>query len=171
VAAVALGAGVAAGGCAGRADGSAGSGQGQRGSAPAGHARASPAALRQLAAEYLVIAGPANRRLDHANDAYDDAEHDDLAAARAALRSEAATERWFDAHLAAIRFPAPIAPIAGALIKANDRRIALTRRQASSATLASVRAFDHRHKAADAAVEEAVRIIRKQLGLPPPSTS
>jgi hypothetical protein len=31
--------------------------------------------------------------------------------------------------------------------------------------------FAHRHKAADAAVEAPVRVIRRDLGLPPPSDS
>ena len=54
---------------------------------------------------------------------------------------------------------------------ANQLRIQLTQRQARATTLASLRAFDRQHKAADAAVEAPVRQIRRLLALPPPSTS
>jgi hypothetical protein len=48
------------------------------------------------AAGYLAAAEPANRRLDTEIQSYDHHEHQNLAAAEAALRAEAATERWFD---------------------------------------------------------------------------
>ena len=48
------------------------------------------------AAEYLAAAEPANRRLDAEVQSYADHEHRNLAAAEAALRAEAVTERWFD---------------------------------------------------------------------------
>ena len=49
-----------------------------------------------LTAAYLAIAQSANRRLDAEVDAFTDHQHQDLAAAEAALRAEAATERRFD---------------------------------------------------------------------------
>jgi hypothetical protein len=131
----------------------------------------SPAALRRLAVRYLAIARPANRRLDAENDGYGDAEQEDLAAARADLRGEAATEHRFDAQLLEIRFPPWIALTARALVRQNQLRITLTQDQARSASLAALRSFDRRHAAADAAVETQVRLIRVFLGLPPPSTS
>jgi hypothetical protein len=61
----------------------------------------SPAA----AAKYLAAAEPANRRLDAEVQSYADHEHRNLAAAEAALRAEAVTERWFDQGLVKIPFP------------------------------------------------------------------
>jgi len=134
-------------------------------------AQVSRADLKILAARYLVIARPAHHRLDVEVDGYGDAEHDDMATAEKDLREDAATERHFDEQLLRIRFPSWIAMTAQALVRANDRRIALTERQARSASLASLRSYDHRHQAADAAVETQARLIRLFLGLPPPATS
>jgi hypothetical protein len=139
-------------------------------SPPAGHTPQT-ASIRKLAASYMAIARPANHRLDVEVAAFGHHRRDNLAAAVADLRAEAATERHFDRQLARIRFPAAIAAIARALIAANRRRIALTLGQARSASLAQLRSFTGRHKAADAAVEVPVRAIRKALGLPRPSTS
>jgi|SRR5450755_1423269 hypothetical protein len=126
---------------------------------------------KAMAARYLTIALPANHRLDVEVDGYGDHERDDLEAARQDLRAEVATERRFDAQLLQIRFPTPITTTARSMVSANQARIALTERQARSASLVSLRSFDHRHKAADAAVETQVRQIRVSLGLPPPATS
>jgi hypothetical protein len=131
----------------------------------------SPANQKALAAKYLAIAQPANHSLDTENDGYGDAEHDDLAAARKDLLDEVATESRFDAQLLAIKFPAAVEQQVQALVSANKIRIKLTQRQARATTLASLRAFDSQHKAADAAVEAPVRQIRLLLALPPPSTS
>ena len=142
---------------------------------PSASAPASPtppsASIRRLAADYLAIARPANHRLDGEVDGFGDHRRDDLAEADADLRAEAATERHFDRQLSRIPFPAAIAAIARALIRANQSRIALTRREARSASLARLRSFASTHKAADAAVEVQARDIRKALSLPPPSTS
>ena len=130
-----------------------------------------PARIRALAARYLAIARPANRRLDVEVDGFKDHRRDDLAKATADLRAEAATELHFDRQLARIRFPAAIEAIARALIRANQSRIALIRREARSASLAELSTFTRRHQAADAAVETPVKALRKALGLPPPETS
>lgn len=132
---------------------------------------ARPARIRALAARYLAIARPANHRLDVEVDGFGDHRRDDLAKATADLRAEAATERHFDRQLARIRFPAAIESIVRALIRANRSRIALTRREARSSSLAELNTFTRRHKAADAAVETPVKALRKALGLPPPETS
>jgi hypothetical protein len=124
-----------------------------------------------LANRYLAIADPANHRLDVANNGFTAAERGNLAAAKADLRAEVATETRFDQQLAAIPFPPAIVAIARAMIRANQARGALTARQARSASLVQLRSFDQRHRAADAAVEVQVRLIRKALHLPPPSTS
>jgi hypothetical protein len=130
-----------------------------------------PPTLKSLAARYLLIARPANHRLDVEVDGYGDADHDDLTRARGDLRAEVATERWFDARLLRLPFPDLIARTARALVRANAARIALTERQAQAGTLAAMRRLDGRHRAADGAVEAQVRLIRVFLGLPPPSTS
>ena len=124
-----------------------------------------------VAAEYLAAAEPANRRLDAEVQGYADHEHRDLAAAEAALRAEAVTERWFDQRLLKIPFLPPVAATARALVQANERRAELAVRQAGSPSLAALQSFTRRHQSADAAVEAQVRAIRRALGLPPPTTS
>jgi hypothetical protein len=130
-----------------------------------------PRALSPAAARYLSLATAANHRLEVANDAYKKDALTSLAAAKADLRSEVATETSFDEQLARIKFPLSDAFIVRALIIANQRRGALTARQARSTSLAQLRSFDARHGAADAAVEVQVRLLRRELHLPPPATS
>jgi hypothetical protein len=127
--------------------------------------------VRALAAEYLAIARPANHRLDVAVEAYAEHAHHDLAAAEAALRSEAATERQFDRQLAAIRFPPAIAATSSALIRVNEIRASMTEQQARARSIPALLSFAAAHKMADAQVEAQVKVIRAQLGLPPPSTN
>jgi hypothetical protein len=102
---------------------------------------------------------------------YADHEHRNLAAAEAALRAEAVTERWFDQCLSKIPFPPPVAATARALVRANERRAELAVRQAGSPSLAALQSFTRRHQSADAAVEAQVMAIRRALGLPPPKIS
>lgn len=137
---------------------------------PSASAAPSPG-IRALAVDYLAIARPANRRLDVEFDGFGDHSRDDLAIADADLRAEAATELHFDRQLSRIPFPVAIAFLAWEIIRANQGRIALTRREARSTSIAELRSFAKRHQAANAAVEDKVRAIRKALGLPPPSTS
>ena len=127
--------------------------------------------LPALAAAYLAIARPANHRLDHAVDGFGDSSRDDLTAARADLRAEVAAEHWFDGRLLRIPFPVPVEAVARAMVAANVQRIALTEREARSASLAALGSFAARHRAADAQVEIFVRAIRRLLHLPPPVTS
>lgn len=137
----------------------------------AAHAKTGGSGTKALAGAYMAIALPANRRLDNEVDSYEDHARDNLAIAEADLREEVATERWFDRRLLKISFPAAIAATAEALVRVNDQRIALTAKQAEAMTVSELLAFNARHRAADAAVEGQVRIIRKQLGLPPPDNS
>ena len=142
---------------------------------PTSPRQSSPAApssrTRTLAASYLAIAKPANHSLDTEVNGFTRNERSNLIAAEADLRAQAVTERWFDRRLLQLSFPAPIEAIVRALIRVNQSRAALADRQARSASVAQLRSFASRHKAADAAVEVQVRIIRADLGLPPPSTS
>jgi hypothetical protein len=142
----------------------------QNGTPPAQAAPPAPK-LSPSAARYLAIANPANHSLEVSNDAYKKDELSNLAAAKSDLRGEVATETKFDTQLAQIPFPLGDASIVRALIAANQQRGALTARQARSTSLAQLRSLDARHQATDAAVEAQVRLLRKALGLPPPSTS
>ena len=125
---------------------------------------------RKLARQYLAVAGPASKALDHEVDAFDDARHDDLARAVAALHGQVRVERSFDRNLAAIGFPPPVDVIAHLLILANQQRIALTLQEAKATSVTGLATFRKRHAAADEAVERQVRLLRKLLGLPPPET-
>jgi hypothetical protein len=123
-----------------------------------------------LAGQYLAVANPANHRLDVEVDGYSDAQHDDLAEAKADLGAEVATEHWFDTHLAAIKFPPHIAAISRTLIRINEQRAGMTALQAQSTTLSRMRSLNRQHAEADAAVEREVKLIRQALNLPPPDT-
>ena len=131
----------------------------------------SAAARRALAARYLAIAQPANHQLDHDFDGLKDHEGDNLAAAETDLRAAAATERRFDRQLIAITFPPPTEPIVRLLYTANQARAVLSMTAAATTSLRQLRGYQTRLDAANEPVEEAVRVIRSQLGLPPPDTS
>ncbi len=113
----------------------------------------------------------ANHRLDIEVDKYNDERRHDLAAAESALRAQAATERQFDRNLAAIGFPPPIAATASALIRVNEIRAKLAEREARAGSISELMSFTSAHKLADAQVEAQVKVIRAQLGLPPPESS
>ncbi len=134
-------------------------------------APASTAAVRALAARYLAIAQPANHQLDHEFDSLKDYEKTNLAAARADLRAVTATERRFDRQLIAITFPPPTEPIVRLLYRVNQARAALTSTAATATSLRQLRGYQPRLDAANQPVEDAVRVIRSQLALPPPDTS
>jgi hypothetical protein len=120
--------------------------------------------------QYLAIAVAGNRHLEHDFDGLR-ADHGDLALARAYLRDAAATERLFDRRLLGLRLPASGEVIARQLVSANEARARLADKAAASATLAELRGYEPRLTAANAPVEDAVRVIRSMLGLPPPETS
>jgi hypothetical protein len=132
---------------------------------------ATTAELRAMAAKYLAIAQPANRELDHELDGFKDHAKDDLAAARADLRAAAATERQFDRQLIALSFPPRTEPFVRLLYRVNQARATLTSAAAAATSLPELRGYQRRLNAANKPVEDAVRVIRSQLGLPPPDTS
>lgn len=137
--------------------------------APAGQA-ISPAQQKAAARSYLAIARPANRRLETDFDGLDD-HRNDLAAAKADLRDAAATERQFDRRLLALKLPAATETVARLLVTANEARARVTTAAAASTSLSQIHRYEPRLTAANASVEEAVRVIRSQMGLPPPETS
>ena len=129
-----------------------------------------PAQRKTAAGSYLAIALPANRRLDADFDGLDD-NHNNLAGAETALRDAAATERQFDRRLLALKLPAATETVARLLVTANEARARLTMAAAASTSLCQLHRYEPRLTAANRPVEEAVRVIRSQLGLPPPETS
>jgi hypothetical protein len=137
--------------------------------APAGQAL-SPAQRKVAAHSYLALALPANRRLETDFDGLDD-HRGDLAAAQADLRDAAVTERQFDRRLLALKLPAATGTVAHLLVTANEARARLTTAAAASTSLSQLHRYQPRLTAANQPVEEAVRVIRSQLGLPPPETS
>jgi DNA-binding GntR family transcriptional regulator len=120
----------------------------------------------------MAIARPANRELDHEFDGFDDHVKDgDLAAARADLRAAVVTERRFDRQLIALSFPPPTEPFVRLLYRVNQARVALTSTAAGVTALRELRGYAKRLDAANGPVQDAVRVIRAQLGLPPADTS
>lgn len=125
----------------------------------------------KLAAQYMVIARAGNRRLEDDFDPLGGRDRDHLAAARADVRDAAATERLFDRRLLRIRFGPGAEHVARRLYRINQLRAKLTAAVAESTSLRSMHAYEPLLRAANAPVEEAVRTIRRELGLPPPETS
>ena len=123
------------------------------------------------AARYLVIATAGNRRLEIDFDGLAGRDRARLGQARADLRDAAATERLFDRRLLGIAFPPATERTARALFLLNESRAALTSAAATSHTLAQLHSYERRLSAANEPVEQAVKTIRSQLGLPPPDTS
>lgn len=123
-----------------------------------------------LARRYVAIAVAGNHHLEHDFDGLA-SDHRNLAAARAYLRDAAATERLFDRRLLQMALPPPLEIVARLLVAANEDRARLTEQATGSTSLAQLRAYERRLTAANAPVEDAVRVIRSMLQLPPPKTS
>jgi hypothetical protein len=127
---------------------------------------------RMLATRYLAVALPANHLLDHDFDGQKDSEGEgDLAAAEADLRAACGTERLFDRQVLAVAFPPQTEPIVRLLYRVNQARAALTMTAAAATSMRQLRGYQQRLDAANGPVEQAVQVIRSQLGLPPPDTS
>lgn len=126
---------------------------------------------RLTAARYLAIARAGNHRLEIEFDSLAGPDKSRLAAAKADLADAAATERLFDRRLLAISFPAATERIARLLFQRNQFRASLTAQAAASISLRQLRSWQRRLDQANGPVEEAVQVIRLQLGLPPPETS
>jgi len=122
---------------------------------------------QMLASQYTAIMTPASQQLDADMAAYTASERHHLAAAEAALTAEVTAENTFDASLAGIEFPPAIAPMARALIRADQARAKLIAEQARSSSLARLRSFNHRVQAASAAVQAQMTLILKAIDTPP----
>jgi hypothetical protein len=68
-------------------------------------------------------------------------------------------------------FPPQTEQAARLLCRVNQARAALTAAAAASASWRQLHGYQQQLTAANKPVEQAVRTIRRQLGLPPPSTS
>jgi hypothetical protein len=126
---------------------------------------------QQAAHRYLVIAQAGNRRLETDFGRLAGQDRARLGAANADLADAAGTERLFDRQLSAISFAPATEATARLLYQLNQARASLTATAATSATLAQLRGWQRQLNQSNAGVEQAVRVIRSQLGLPPPSTS
>ena len=124
-----------------------------------------------LAARYLAVAQAGNKRLETEFDRLRNEDRMRLAAAHRDLREIAATERLFDRRLLGISFPAANERIARFLYWVNQARAKMTVAAASSPSLARLHADERRLTEANKPVEQAVTILRSELGLPPPETS
>ena len=125
-----------------------------------------------MAARHMAIARPANRELDHEFDGFDDHIKDgELAAARADLRAAVVTERRFDRQLIALSFPPRTEPFVRLLYRVNQARAELTSTAAGVTSLRELRGYQWRLDATNEPVEDAVRVIHGQPGVPPPDTS
>jgi hypothetical protein len=128
-------------------------------------------ARRAPGARYLAVARAGNRRLNTDFDALEKRDRNDLARAQADLRDAAAAERSFDRRLLGIVLPPETARVARELYRVNQARAKLTTAAQASTSLHRLHVYEHRLNAANRPVEQAVRTIRRQLGLPPPPTS
>ncbi len=124
-----------------------------------------------LAARYLAVAVAGNHRLEAEFGRLHKQDRNQLAAAHRDLLQVAATERLFDRQLLGIPFPPATERIARFLYWVNEARASLTAAAASSPSLAQLRADELGLNQANKPVEQAVAIIRSQLGLPPPEKS
>lgn len=120
-----------------------------------------------LVSRYLTITTPADQQLNADEAAYAANERHDLAAAEAALRAELTSETSLDASLGRFPFPAAVAPVATALVQADHARVRLIAQQARSTSLSQLRSFNHRSKAAGAAVQTEMKLLRRALDARP----
>jgi hypothetical protein len=119
-----------------------------------------------LAREYQAMLTPATRQLTLDEGMYTLNETGHLAAAEAALTSARATARALDAGLAGLGFPPAITPLVQALIRADASRTRLLAEQARSSSLTQLRSYDHRVKAANAAVLARMNVVGQAVSAP-----
>jgi hypothetical protein len=123
--------------------------------------------VQMLNSRYKSIANPVIQQVNADVAAYTGNERHHLAAAEAALTAEVTSENAFGASLARFPFPPAVAPIAKALIQANQARAKLTAEQARSSSLTQLRSFNERVKVASAAVQTEMKLTRRALDSPP----
>lgn len=119
--------------------------------------------MRMLLRRYKTITTPAVQQLKTDAAAYTASERHNLARAEAALTAEVTVEKALAARLARFPFPPAVAPLAKALLQANDARAQLTAQQARSSSLTQLRSFNGRVRAASTAVRIKMKLVRKAL--------
>jgi hypothetical protein len=120
---------------------------------------------------YVRIAEPANGRLEIDFDRLAGPDRDHLRSAEGDLRDAASTERMFDRDLLTLSLPPAVEVTARDLVRVNESRARLTLTFSADHSLGQLAHDEKILTAANEPVEEAVRLVRRQLGLPPPSTS
>jgi hypothetical protein len=123
--------------------------------------------VQMLASQYMTITTPVIQQVNADVAAYTANERHHLTAAEAALRAIVTVENGFGTSLARFPFPPAVAPVAKALIQANQAGAKLIAEQARSSSLPQLRSFNHRVKAAGAAVQADMNLTRKALALRP----
>jgi hypothetical protein len=121
-----------------------------------------------LARRYAALMAPASQQLTTDAVAYEANERGHLTVAEAALTAEVMTERALGRSLAAFPFPPAVAPVAKALITANQARATLTAEQAQSTSLTRLRSFNHRVQVAEAAAQAEMRLVTAAVDAPLP---
>jgi hypothetical protein len=119
--------------------------------------------MPMLVSRYRRMTTPAVQQLTADMAAYAASERHNLAAAKAALRAEVTSENALDTGLGRFPFPAAVAPIGAALVRADHARARLIAQQARSTSLSQLRSFDHRSRAANAAVQTQMKLLRTAL--------
>ena len=123
-------------------------------------------ASARISGLYTSLAVPADKALAADIEGYRLNQRRDLAAAKLYLLQQVRAEASFDGQLGQITFPPGPDPHADLLIAADRKRIRLVRSQLQAKTLRRLRSFLAGDAAANAAVQEQVTIIRRDLGLP-----
>ena len=125
---------------------------------------------QMLTSQYTAIVTPASQQLATDMAAFTANERRNLAAAETALTAEVMSEHAFGTNLAAIKFPVTMAPIAKALIQANQARAKLTAEQAQALSLTQLRSFNHQIQTANAAVQADMKLLSRALATKPPAS-
>jgi hypothetical protein len=124
---------------------------------------------QMLIGQYTAIMTPASQQLEVDEAAYAANEGHSLAAAEAALMAEVTSEHAFDTSLAAMKFPPAIAPVAAALVRADQARVKLLAEQAQSSSLTQLRSSTHQAQVASAAVQTEMKLMLDALNAPLPA--
>lgn len=119
--------------------------------------------VQMLNSRYKSIANPVVQQVNADAAAYGANERRNLTAAEAALRAMVTVENGFGTSLARFPFPPAVAPMAKTLIQANQAGAKLIAEQARSSSLPQLRSFNHRVKAAGAAVQTDMKLLSKAL--------
>jgi len=123
--------------------------------------------VAMLTSQYTAIMNPARQQLNTDAAAYTANEEHHLAAAESALTAIVAAEHALDTRLTSFPFPPALAPVASALLQADQALATLTAEQARSSSLTQLRSFNPRVDLASAAVQAEMTLLRKALAVPP----